>query len=230
MPPPDAEPGPVIVAIDGPAASGKSSVARRLAERTGFRHVNSGLMYRAATRAALDEGIDPDDPAAVAAYFDGAAVSCRETADGLEIRVGGRVRRGLSEDDVNDKVSAVARVPEVRAVMVALQRAMAAGRPTVMEGRDIGSVVFPEARFKFYIDASQEVRAARRAAQGSSEAIGDRDRLDSSRKESPLVVPGDAVVIDSSHLDVDGVVDRIVGALHAAGLPVGAPGRGGGGR
>lgn len=210
--------GGYVVAVDGPAASGKSSVSRRLAEKTGLRHINSGLMYRAATRAVLDEGISPDDAGAVARFFERVAVDCSVADDGsLVLCIGGRRRVGLQDDDVNASVSSVARVPVVREVMVAIQRNLASRVPTVMEGRDIGSVVFPGTPFKFYVDASEEVRAARRAAQGSTDSVSERDRADSTRASSPLVVPPDAIVIDSSNLGIDEVVDEIIGHLRGRG-------------
>ncbi len=209
----------ILVAIDGPAASGKSTVARVLAERVRFANINSGLMYRAATRSVLEEGIDPSDTAAVAEYFRHARVGCDGAGEALSVVINGKARHGLADADVNAHVSSVASVPEVRHLMVAIQREMAADRPTVMEGRDIGSVVFPDTPYKFYIDASEEVRARRRAAQGSSDAVGERDKADSTRKSSPLVIPDDATVIDSSDLSVDEVVDRIVVVLEESGDP-----------
>ena len=205
-----------VVAIDGPAASGKSSVARRFAERAGFQHINSGLMYRAATRAVLDEGVDPTDAASVVGLLGDAEVRCELREGELVIWIAGRERRGLDEADVNEHVSSVAQVAEVRAVLVDLQRKIAAGQPTVMEGRDIGSVVFPDTPFKFYIDASEEVREARRRAQGFTDSVADRDRKDSTRASSPLVIPDDAVVIDSSELSVDEVVDRVLARVEQA--------------
>jgi len=210
----------IVVAIDGPAASGKSSAARRFAQRSGFSHINSGLMYRAATRAVLDAGIAPDDPAAIALFFKGATVVCEEGDGGLMILINGEERGGLASDEINANVSSVARVPEVRQIMVTRQRELAARNFTVMEGRDIGSVVFPDTPFKFYVDASEEVRALRRSAQGLTDFLAERDRADSTRKSSPLVIPGDACVIDSSELTVDEVVDKIFAVLREKGAVV----------
>ncbi|CAN5251428.1 (d)CMP kinase [soil metagenome] len=216
-PPP---PTPPVVAIDGPAASGKSSVARALAAEIGAAHLNSGLTYRAATRAVLDAQIDPRDAEAVGRFMRAAEVRCEPGGQGgLRVIINGIERVGLDENDVNDAVSPVSSVPEVRVRMVAIQREIAATRTTVVEGRDIGSVVFPDTPYKFYIDAPPSVRERRRAAQGLTDSVAERDRADSSRAESPLVVPEDAKVIDSSSLDVGGVVAAIVESLAERGFP-----------
>ena len=149
-----------------------------------------------------------------------ADVECEWRAGEIAISIGGKLRRGLAEADINQHVSTVAKVPEVREVLVALQRRVAGGVPTVMEGRDIGSVVFPDTPFKFYIDASEEVRQRRRQEQGLADSVRDRDRQDSTRESSPLVVPKDAVVIDSSDLSIDEVVGRIIAHLAEGGVDV----------
>jgi cytidylate kinase len=209
-----------VVAIDGPAASGKSSVARSLAARLGFTYVNTGAMYRAATWLALERGVPSEDADAVArlldteplafALADGASVVLFAAAD-----IGGL----LDRPEVNANVSTVARHPAIRERLVARQREFAGDADLVMEGRDIGSAVFPDTPYKFYIDASPEVRARRRAAQGLRDAIGDRDRSDSQRAASPLLVAPGATVIDSSDLSVEGVVDAIAAQLSLLGLP-----------
>src|SRR5207249_9670582 len=127
----------------------------------------------------------------------------------------------LVSEDVNANVSAISAIPEVRRLLVAKQRALAADRHVVMEGRDIGSAVFPETPFKFYIDASPEVRAMRRARQGLQDSISARDKIDSTRRNSPLIIAEDAHVIDSSNLTVEGVVGEIFGRLKQKGLPLG---------
>lgn len=210
----------IVVAIDGPAASGKSSVAKALAVKTGFQHVNSGLMYRAATRAVLEEGIDPSDVEKVVGLLGNAEVKCGWAGGEFEISIGGKVRRGLADADVNQHVSTVAKVPVVREALVALQRRVADGVSTVMEGRDIGSVVFPDTPFKFYVDASEEVRQKRRTEQGLADSIRDRDRQDSTRESSPLVIPDDAMVIDSSELTIEEVVGLVVDSLAGRGVGV----------
>lgn len=206
---------PDVITLDGPAASGKSSVARLVAARLGRTYVNTGNMYRAMTWAVLAQGVDPADPEAVRAAA--AAVQLDSpVADGqTQVRVDGRVLTtdDLNSDAVNAGVSLVARVPEVRERLVSDQRALVALGPLVMEGRDIGSVVFPDSRLKFYIDASEEVRAARRRAQGHADQVAERDRLDSTRKSSPLVVPAGAQVIDNSHLTLEQAVEAVLAGV-----------------
>ena len=193
---------PDVITLDGPAASGKSSVARLVAARLGRVYVNTGNMYRALTWAVLARGANPADPDAVRSAAAAVVVESPVTDGQTQVRVDGRLLTtdDLNSDAVNAGVSLVARVPEVRERLVRDQRALAEIGPLVMEGRDIGSVVFPDSRLKFYIDASEEVRAARRRAQGHADQVAERDRLDSTRKSSPLVVPEGAQVIDNSHL------------------------------
>ena len=211
----------IVVAIDGPAASGKSSVARMLARRLGFAYVNSGAMYRAVTWFVLQKGIDPCDTAAVLALISDLDMECglRDGASSLQI-AGVDPAPFLCDDEVNQNVSRVSSVPEVRSALVKRQRAYANTYDVVMEGRDIGSVVFPDTPYKFYVDASPEVRARRRARQGQHDEISARDRFDSTRRTSPLLVAEDAEVIDSSNLTIDGVVGEIVGRLKLKGLRV----------
>jgi cytidylate kinase len=208
-----------IVAIDGPAASGKSTVARLLARRLGLAYVNSGAMYRAVTWWMLRHGVDPEDADAVRAMMPKLPMECRIENCESVIGIGGEDPSPyLTDDAVNENVSAIARIPEVRHVLVATQRECANGRDVVMEGRDIGSVVFPDTPYKFYIDASPEVRAGRRARQGQRDSVTERDRADTSRKASPLTIAEDAYVIDSSSLTIAGVVGEIVGRLKLKGL------------
>lgn len=207
-----------VITMDGPAASGKSSVARLVARQLGYTYVNTGNMYRAMTWAVLQAGVDPADAEAVRAAS--AAIRIESpVADGqTQVAVNGRLLavEDLNSDPVNRAVSLVARVPEVRARLVADQRALTALGPLVMEGRDIGSVVFPDSPLKFYIDASEEVRAARRRAQGHTDQVAERDRLDSTRKTSPLVIPAGAAVIDNSHLTLAQAVDAVLAVLAAS--------------
>lgn len=212
-----------VIAIDGPAASGKSSVAKELARRLGYTYVDSGSMYRAVTWAAVRSGVAPEDAAAVVGMLDGLRIECGVVNGRSGVMVDGEdPGAGLKSDAVNAGVSHVARVPEVRRRLVELQRGFAEGSDIVMEGRDIGSVVFPETPHKFYIDASPEVRAKRRREEGQEDAIRERDLMDSTRAASPLVVAEDAVMVDSSELTVGGVVEVILGHLGAAGIaPVG---------
>lgn len=208
-----------VIAIDGPAASGKSSVAHELAKKLGFVYVNSGAMYRAVTWHVLDRGVDPSASAAVARLIESSQLECDLAQNESRILIDGTdPARHLRDVRVNDNVSLVSSVPRVRELLVAKMRAYAAGCDVVMEGRDIGSVVFPETPFKFYIDASPEIRSQRRAAQGQTDQIAARDRADSSRQDSPLTIATDAEVIDSSHLPISGVVETIIGRLQVKGF------------
>ena len=212
-------PMPEVIAIDGPAASGKSSVARAVARKLGWTFVNTGNMYRAVTWAVLDHGIDPADPTAITTALEGMGIDFKTQDGETSICIGGKtLDTQLTEDHVNKAVSLVASVPAVRQKLVAGQRSLTRLGSLVMEGRDIGSVVFPDSRFKFYVDASEEVRTARRRAQGHVDQISDRDRMDASRKTSPLVTAPDAIVIDSSHLTLPEVVDRVLAHLATRGL------------
>ena len=211
----------VVVAIDGPAASGKSTVARTLARRLGFAYVNTGAMYRAVTWYALENGggaIDEDD---VLRRLGAAKLECKIVNSESRFSIDGfDPTPHLLSEPVNQNVSRISAIAEVRKQLVALQRATACDRNVVMEGRDIGSAVFPETPYKFYIDASAEVRAQRREKQGLQDSIGQRDQMDSTRRTSPLVIAEDSHVIDSSHLTIDGVVGEIVGRLKLKGLAV----------
>ncbi len=207
------------IAIDGPAASGKSSVAKAVAKRLGFVFVNSGAMYRIFTWWVLENGIDCADRDAVLELLDRTQFECGE-ADGVAtVSLDGREPgAGLSREDVNANVSVIAAYPEVRERLVAAQRAHRETADVVMEGRDIGSVVFADSPFKFYIDASEEVRQQRRRAEGIEDSISERDRKDSTRKASPLTIADNAFVIDSSDLTLDEVVESVLAKLHEQGL------------
>lgn len=207
-------PHPVIT-IDGPAASGKSSIARLVAQRLGFTYVNTGNMYRAMTWAVLKTGVDPHDADAVRNAAAAITLESPVVEGRTQVCVAGHTLTDaeLNSDPVNRAVSLVARVPEVRERLVADQRALIAIGPLVMEGRDIGSVVFPDSPHKIYVDASEEVRATRRGAQGHADQIAERDRLDKQRKTSPLVVPDGATVIDNSHITLDQAVEQVIAAL-----------------
>lgn len=218
---------PVVITIDGPAGTGKSSVAGKLAQRLGLEFLDTGAMYRTAALLSIERGIAPDDGRSVAAAVRSARLrfAWGPARPALLIEGPGGVDRDLSERirelDVSAVVSIVASRSEVRAVMVAEQRRIAAEHPRlVTEGRDQGSVVFPDAAVRFFLDADPAVRAARRLAQLESQGkrvdaqavIGDiaqRDRLDASRAEGPLVRPTGALVIDTTRLTLDEVVDRL---------------------
>ena len=208
-----------VIAIDGPAASGKSTVARKIAQFLGFSFVNSGAMYRAVAWLAHLRKLNPSDNVAVTKHLGTASfefgISNKESFILVE---GENPDQHLKEEVVNRTVSAISAIPEVRAFLLPHLRGFARLDNIVMEGRDIGSTVFPETPFKFYIDAAPEVRARRRAAQGVKDNLAHRDRADSSRRSSPLVIADDAEVIDSSSLSIVGVVDEVLGRLRQKGL------------
>lgn len=211
----------VAIAIDGPAASGKSTVARRLAKRLGLIMINSGAMYRAIAWASIQHGVDAADPAAVIAMLDRIEVSCGVRDGGSVILIDGvDPGEALRQDPVNIRVSAIAAIPEVRTLLVDKQREYLALGSLVMEGRDIGSVVFPDTPYKLYIDASEEVRLARRSAEGLADVVSQRDKEDSSRKASPLVVAEGATVIDSSEMDIEQVVEEALKLLASKGMDI----------
>ena len=215
MPPHD------VIAIDGPAASGKSSVARALAERLRFSYVNSGAMYRAVTWHVLQRRLNLLDAATLIRTVEQSKIVCQLIDKQSHILIDGRdPSPHLRDDDVNRAVSLVSSIPRIRQILVAHMRDYANRADLVMEGRDIGSVVFPETPFKFYIDASQEVRVQRRLAQGERDEIAMRDRADSSRAASPLIMAPDATVIDTSALTIDGVVDQIIRQIKEKGLSI----------
>ena len=209
----------VVIAIDGPAASGKSTVARALAAKLGYRFLNSGDLYRAMTWACLRQHVDCRDTGAVASAAGNARieVGCDGT-DYFPMIDGEDPRSHLRGEEINANVSPVSAVPAVRYILSAAIRAHAQGRQTVVEGRDIGSAVFPETPYKFYIDAPPQVRQRRRRNQGQMEEIAKRDLIDSTRSTDPLTVAPGATVIDSSTLDVEGVVAAMLAKLKSQGL------------
>lgn len=211
----------MVVAIDGPAASGKSSVARKLARSLGFSYVNSGAMYRAVTWELLREQIDPARPDRVEAALGRMKLDSGFAENGDSyIRINAEIPDlELRQIEVNQAVSAFSAIPAVRNVIGQRLRSMCQGLNVVMEGRDIGTAVFPDSPHKFYLDASPEIRRRRRAAQGQDDSIEHRDKLDSTRRVAPLSVATDAHVIDTSHLDIEGVVAHIAGILKGSGIP-----------
>jgi CMP/dCMP kinase len=208
-----------VIAIDGPAASGKSTVAKVLAAHLDFSYVNSGLMYRSAAWLAHLHRVNPDHAHAVWQTVRAAGLKFGLEEKELSVRIEGvDPEAHLKEEVVNRTVSLVATIPEVRAFLSDQLRRFSALDNVVIEGRDIGSVVFPETPFKFYIDAAPEIRARRRAGQGLKDSPAHRDRIDSSRRSSPLVIADDAEVIDSSSLTIERVVKDIVLRLQEKGL------------
>ncbi|MDX2132754.1 MAG: (d)CMP kinase [Planctomycetota bacterium] len=213
---------PTIITIDGPAGTGKSSVARMLARRLGLDFLDTGAMYRAAALVALREGLDPADPVALVPRVVDADIRFDWSLDPPEVLVFGEPEaRAIRSPAVTAIVSQVAGIRALRTHLVERQRDIARKHPRlVSEGRDQGSVVFPNAPVKFYLDASAAVRAARRArqlrdaGQPADEArlldeIIARDRSDMGRADGPLVCPADAVLVDTSTLEFNGVVDEL---------------------
>jgi cytidylate kinase len=208
-----------VIAIDGPAASGKSSVARALARELGFVYVNSGAIYRAITWHILQKKIHPEENERIAGALQAAEITCRLQDNESRILID-NVDPGehLRDDCVNERVAGVSQFPVVRQLVAEKLHEHAQGHDLIVEGRDIGSVVFPDTPYKFYLNASPQVRLQRRAAQGGRDEIAIRDRVDSSRPVSPLVIAKDAHVIDTSHLTIQEVINEIVGVLEKAGL------------
>lgn len=210
---------PFVIAIDGPAASGKSSVSKLLARRLHCAHVNSGSLYRAATWGVLESGANPADPVAVAAAAATLQLDWAPGPAGFTLLVNGTdPGPHLRDAAVAASVSPVSSVPAIRDLLTTQLRRMAEGRNLIMEGRDIGSVVFPDTPYKFYIDASEEVRLRRRHAQGETDSPLSRDKQDSTRKTAPLKVAEDALVIDSTFLSLEDVVTQVLHTLANQGL------------
>jgi CMP/dCMP kinase len=220
-----------IIAIDGPAGAGKSTVSRQLAQALGLRYVDTGAMYRVVGVLADQQGIDLADSAGLAALCDALALRFEERADGVHVIANGRdlsqVIRTAAAGQLASKVSVV---PAVRERLVALQRAMAAGGGVVMEGRDIGTVVLPNATVKIYLVASAAERARRRCAELAARGeaadvaevtreIEERDRRDASRAHSPLKAADDALCVDTSGEPIAAVVARLCALVAARGNP-----------
>lgn len=213
----------LIVAIDGGAAAGKSTTARALSSQFNLLHVDTGSYYRAVTHELLRLGVPSDDTAAIAHAASGLALGTRVQGRRAQIEIGGHGvdEAALRGPAVNAAVSHFAAVPAVRSALLAYQRDQAriarehgfAG--LVMEGRDIGTVIFPDADFRFFLHADPAERARRRAAEGQQDSIAERDRLDSTRKASPLQCPPGATGLDSTHLSLEEVVARVSAPIAA---------------
>lgn len=215
----------MIVAIDGPAGAGKSSVAKTVAKRLGFHYLDTGAMYRACAQRALVLGVSLDDEDAVARIAESDPIEFRyragEPLPSMVFIAGEDVTHAIRTPEVDAAVSKVAAMPKVRQAMVAQQRVVANQGDCVVEGRDIGTAVFPDAELKVFITAAPEIRAARRARQNVDRNVGStydevylamlkRDAADSTREVAPLAMADDAVLVDTSHMPFDQVVDYVL--------------------
>ncbi|CAN5708303.1 (d)CMP kinase [soil metagenome] len=223
-----APPRKLIIAIDGPSGAGKGTISRALASRLSYRHVDTGAMYRAIGWKALREGIQLDDEAAVAALSERAVLDVEDDRVAID---GAEVGHAIRTPEMDRAAAIVARHPAVRRTLVSRQRAVGVPGGVVMEGRDIGTVVFPDADVKIYLDASPEERARRRANDPAhrapagrilsdvATALAERDKSDFTRAVSPLAVAADAVQIDTTGLSVEAVVDRVMAAVESVNKP-----------
>jgi cytidylate kinase len=213
---------PLIIAIDGPSGAGKGTIARAVASRLGYRHVDTGAMYRAVAWKALQEGLDLRDEGIIAALSDRMDIDLENGRVAID---GHDVSRAIRTAEMDAAATMVARHPAVRRVLVIRQQKLGAAGGVVMEGRDIGTVVFPNADVKIYLDASPEERARRRANDPAhrasagaalsevATALAERDRSDSTRAASPLARAPDAVLVETTGLDVETAVNRVMAAI-----------------
>ena len=219
-----------VIAIDGPSASGNSTVARGVAARLGYPYMDSGALYRGITWKVIESGIDSFDGARVVEMAAATEVAFSAENGALVFDLDGRrLTDELREQVVNDNVSIIAAIPGVRKLIVDLLRSSVAYGNIVMEGRDIGTAVFPDAAAKFYLDASPEERARRRHLEMSEtgqkiemarvrDSLVSRDDMDRARAKDPLRRAEDAVVLDSTAMSIDDVVNRILAELESAGI------------
>ena len=207
------------IAIDGPAASGKSTLARILSQKLDLIMVNSGSMYRAVTWKVLQKGIDPNDREAVVQALRDMEIECGVDGLASTVRVDG-IDPGeeLRSEEVNSHVSAVSAIPEVRECLVSLQRDYLKLGDVVMEGRDIGSVVFPETPYKIYMDADPDVREARREEIGEVDSVAARDHADSRRETAPLKIAEGAAILDTSGHTIETGVAAALEILRSQGF------------
>ena len=216
-----------IVTIDGPAAAGKSTTARAVASRLGFLYVDTGALYRALALKVLESGVSPDDPEAVRRCIESARLDLSGSPDHGQVWLDGRdVSREIRTPEVSELASRLAALPAVRAHLVETQRALARHGPLVAEGRDLGTVVFPGAEVKIFLDASLDVRARRRSRElqehgiaAPAEQVRDelerRDLRDRSRAESPLRASADAIVVDTTGMDTESQVESVLEVVTA---------------
>jgi CMP/dCMP kinase len=210
----------LVIAIDGPAGSGKSTIAARLARKLGYINLESGAMYRAVALQALEQNVSLDDEESLRQLAEETTIQLEPSGDGNRVLLDGRdVSQRIREADITAAASRVSVHPAVRRLMVARQREMGAQGGVIMEGRDIGTVVFPHADVKIFLDADPNVRAERRFLQNGAPSAAEaqrvqveilaRDQRDRSRAASPLFPAPDAVILDSTHMSIDEVVDAV---------------------
>jgi CMP/dCMP kinase len=213
----------IVIAIDGPAGSGKSTLAARLAKKYGYINIETGAMYRAIALKAVEKGVPLNDAARLAELARTSKIDLLPTPDGNRVLLDGAdVTERVRQQDVTEAASQVSVHPPVREWMVNRQRELGAGGGIVMEGRDIGTKVFPDAEVKIFLDAAPEVRGARRFLQHPAAAAPEasvvaelraRDQRDRTRANSPLIAASDAVTIDSTNLTLNQVVERAVAII-----------------
>lgn len=214
-----------VIAIDGPAGAGKSTIAKKLADRIGYTYIDSGAMYRALTLKVLREDISLKDMDKIAALAEKTDIDFRDNSIYLD---GVLADKEIREENVNRNVSVIAAIPEVRKLMVELQRRISRNKNVVMDGRDVGTVIFPSAHVKLFITASVDERAKRRynelklkgydaEIQDIKSQIEKRDFIDSTREDSPLTVANDAAVIDTTGKGIEEVLDDVVLIINSKG-------------
>jgi len=216
----------MIIAIDGPAGAGKSTIAKLIAKRLGFLYIDTGAMYRALTLAAIESGVDAGDKARLIKIARDSKLELRNNTDGtLRVLLDGRdVSRAIREPRITKLVSDIARIKEVRQEMLALQRSMGHRQDAVLDGRDIGTVVFPDADKKFFIDARFSERVTRRykeclglgqevTCRDVETDLKNRDTLDTTRDVAPLKKADDAIYIDTTEMSIEQVVDAVLAQI-----------------
>jgi cytidylate kinase len=216
----------MIIAIDGPSGAGKSTLGRKVARALNLLYIDTGAMYRAVALAVLNSGISTKDAAAVAAVAERARLGLEGDPDSLQVLLDGRdVSEEIRNEDVTHLSSVISAIPEVRRILVRRQRELAAnGQGVVLEGRDIGTIVFPNADIKFFLTAGPESRARRRydedrlrerdsSYEETLSDINTRDQRDATRHDSPLTIAPDAIVIDSTELSIEEVFERMMAEI-----------------